>query len=197
MEEFDLAKELEEPTEEIIEAQDFEESEPESNADDFENFETEIEDIDPEDEPPKAKKFNAKKIAYYWIRSFNIIQKRVMKSLYKKTILQKGDQEAVERNIQQEDAGIVIGEPEKGTPEYFQRQRMEKFLKYCEAAPFTDDEVEMLVDPLAQVVEKYKALQLTPEGQLALAVFFVMLPRLDPLFPSLTKMFEKKVKAES
>lgn len=113
------------------------------------------------------------------------------KTLYPKYLLEDGDEEALnDLNTKVRtlcpplDASQVIKEETEAKPALAQiLLRYEKTSKAIKDAPFTADERESLVKPLAALVKKYAFLQFGPETMFFFAVCLVMLPRITPLIP--------------
>lgn len=60
-------------------------------------------------------------------------------------------------------------------------KKYEAFEKYVKSLPFTKEEVEFMVEPIEQVIEKY-GMDLGPEWFLGMALFSVLGSRLRPIF---------------
>lgn len=197
----DLERELEDETEEAQTEEDFEEPDdfptPE-DIDDNDDFDHEMitpdEEEDDDDgayrDDPEFTKDYFHKTAHRWVKAFNALQKSILRRSYKKSILQKGDAEKAKEwqrkkaqtNAKFED--IVDGDWEV-------QERLERYMKAVEELPFTKDEAEDIAAPLAELVEKYRHLRMSPEMALIVAVTIAMLPRLEPIFPNVNDWFSK------
>jgi|GEM_PF-3353140 len=191
-EEIDLEKELDKSTEEINTAPDFEEAEPEENEDDFEEDYSALMDEDGDmdesaPEPTHTKEY-IKKTADRLVSAFDILQRAIMKPLYKKTMLRPGDADKAKKWARERENGQKIEDIVAG--DYDTKERLDAYVKALETLPLSDDDKEAIADPLSELVEKYRHLQLSPEWALVFAVGIVMLPRLEPLLPNMKDLFK-------
>lgn len=145
------------------------------------------------DEPaPAPTPADAKKSARRLIDFVDNLQKPLLVNAYKSTVLLDGDYEKVQEYHKQREARGKFSFQEAITEDdafYDVSKRFEEYMELVKAAPFTDDEKDSLSGPLAEVLEKHTAFQLTPEVALLLAVAMVMLPRVAPLIPMFKKGF--------
>ena len=143
-------------------------------------------------EPPadavKDKNFWTKQ-AKFWLGTFNMLQKKVMPFVYKKTILQEGDSVLLNdwREKKRQNPNLTIEDAiTEDDKLYHALDRYERLDAACGSVAFTDEEMQTLTEPLAAVLEKHQAGGSSPETQLAIALVIVMLPRLLPFFPGLS-----------
>lgn len=193
--EIDLEKELDQETESTQTGSDFEpDLGPAPSADDFDMDE----DWPVEDEPEPTQQDQSRftpdylrKTANRWVRAFDSLQRALIRPLYKKTILHEGDEaKAKAWTRKYEETGgkmqdIIAGDWET-------KERLDRYTKAMESLPLSDDEREAIAEPLSELIEKYKHLQMSPEWALVFAVAIVMLPRLEPVFPSIRDLFKGK-----
>lgn len=105
------------------------------------------------------------------------LQTTVLKRyVYPKTILVKGDKDKLRR---------YFDENERSEDVFDAYKRYQKLVEYSEALPFDKEDKERIIKPLSRIIQKYQTKALSPEWTLVLAVLIVMLPRLQPLFPSI------------
>ena len=105
------------------------------------------------------------------------LQTTVLKRyVYPKTILEKGDKDKLRRYFDENERSEDVFEAHK---------RYLKLVEYSEALPFEKEDKERIIKPLSRIIHKYQTKTLSPEWTLVLAVLIVMLPRLQPLFPSI------------
>jgi len=170
--------------------------EPVADSDDFgpepETPEVVSASDDDETEPSAPTPEDAHKSARRLLIFVDNLQKPLLVAAYRKSILLPGDEEKL-REHQREKAKrpkYSMQEAISEDSEFFDvSERAKEFFKLVDAAPFTEDEKESLTGPLSEVLEKYTALQLTPEMALLAAVAMVMLPRVAPLIPMFRKGF--------
>lgn len=147
---------------------------------------------------PKASEIftteKAKSTAHTWVKWFNSLMKMSFPWFYEKTVLRKGDKEKmsdfVARNKDKSEVEmsyLSATDPEMRPV----TNRFERYAKACEQVPLSEDEMNMIAEPLSELIIKYKAMQLGPEWSLVIAVFIVMLPRFEPLMPGLGQLFTK------
>lgn len=159
-------------------ADDFDAEEPEETADD---------QIQEPDRPPMGAN-EAKVSARWYIKAFNLVQKTILKPIYRSRLLQEGDIEKVrEASKRAKEAGAkhIQDLYAEGDPMYDVCARFDRYLDAVNDLPLTKDEQSELLEPLAAVIEKYRWMQMGPEGQLLLAVFVIMAPRLEPALPGI------------
>lgn len=207
MTKIDLEKELGKATEEVKAAPGVDDM-PTPNEPSEEDFELEeleesegLEGLDdPDEENHRITGASLKTMALRIVKAFNVVQKRTFLPLYKKRILQSGDEDVAANwlNVQETNKNFDWEQTVTKNPEnYAIYKRVSKFQQLCEELPLTEDEINDIADPLAEVMEKRESLRMSPEGALALAVFLVMLPRIEPILPGLGSIFKKaKEKAE-
>lgn len=146
----------------------------------------------PVDEPITAAK--AQSMAQRWVKTFSSVMKFGFSFLYKKTILQPGDEKAMGDFVRDHK-----GQSEKemqdaihtGHPLFDVSNRFEKYMKAVEEIPLSQDEIDSIAEPLQELIIKYKNLQLGPEWMLVISVGIVMLPRLSPMI-DFNKIFTPK-----
>lgn len=159
-----------------------------------EHFEEEVQPVQPKPEAPAPTQAMIRKMAASWVNKFNTLIRMIFTPIYKMKILEEGDIEKIaafrKKNPGLSDAKLdeAIHNDSEMWPVV---NRMDKFMKVVKEVPFTEEEKEDLIEPLAQLIEKYKKLQLGPEWMLAISVFLVMLPRIEPLFPNISKFFTR------
>ncbi len=137
----------------------------------------------------------ARSMATRWVKTFSSAMKVFFSWSYKKTILKPGDEQAMAEFVK-----AHKGQSEKemqdaitnDSPMYDVSNRFDKYLKACESIPLDQDEIDSIAEPLEELIIKYKNLQLTPEWMLVISVGLVMLPRVTPLMPDLSKLFAGK-----
>ena len=66
--------------------------------------------------------------------------------------------------------------------------RIHELDQLVKGAPLSDEEKDMLIEPLGAVLEKYRWMQAGPEAQLLLALVVIMAPRIAPFFGSKTQL---------
>lgn len=191
----DLEKELAKETEYIHDQPEVEEEE-EPAPDDL-DLDEELPDEEEPVEDDTPSRDSLQKMAMRWVKAFNAVQKMALRPVYRKTILQPGDHESAEEALKayKENPGVRVEEVfqgDKGT-----MRRIEKFLDAMNELPFTDDEMESLADPLAEVIEKHRSLRMSPEAALVLSLLIVMLPRIEPVIPGLAKALKKAVNKDA
>lgn len=162
---------------------------PDLDPDDFEPGEpADLVDPDNDAEPAKNRAFFRRQ-AKQFVKTFDVAQKTVLGSIvYPKAILEPGDRELVadyrvKYKTSRKSNRLEI--PAKGDELYDALQRYEKLDQACSELPLTPEEQADLIAPLTDVLEKHERKALTPEWALVVAVFLVMLPRLEPMFPKL------------
>lgn len=156
-----------------------------------------LDDDDAEDEPAAPSKSVLKKSATRIVKAFSSVVKLLAKKVYPAKILEPGDGELHAQIRAQVDAApksqktdvfnSLIAQPEAA-------EMYERFLacqSAIEAAPLDQEEIEAIAEPLSDCLEKWKAAP-GPETALIIAVLVVMLPRIEPLFPGLSKAFGAK-----
>lgn len=156
----------------------------------------------PPGEVPKKPSRSFKKIATSFVKTFeSVVLKMGAKWAYPQILLKEGDAELVvdfrerlkvvpEREQNSFSANILLENNDLRSA----LTRVEKAMDCIHNAPLSKDEFDMLVDPLAEVIEKYKWMQVGPEANLLLAVIIIMIPRVEPLFPGLMSQIDSKVR---
>ncbi|MEL6558340.1 MAG: hypothetical protein AAFQ94_09160 [Bacteroidota bacterium] len=184
----DLIDELNEATKPV------EEFKPDAEIDqeiDSEDFDETPELDEPVIDEPVTSPGGFKRMAKRWIKTFNVFQKTLLKPAYKKSMLQTGDIDKMAKYKEHAESTkkdvTDIYHSHEGSYEVF--QRFERYARAVEDLPLTQEEIDDLTEPLAEVIQKYSYMQVGPEGQLLLAVLVIMLPRIEPVFPSITKLF--------
>ncbi len=137
----------------------------------------------------------ARTMATRWVKTFSNAMKVFFSWTYRKSILKPGDEQAMAEFVK-----AHKGESEKqmqdaitsDSPMYDVSNRFDKYMKACESIPLDQDEIDSIAEPLQELIVKYKTLQLSPEWMLVISVAFVMLPRVTPLMPDLSKLFAGK-----
>ena len=135
-----------------------------------------------EQEPPQPA--NWKQQAKMYLKSLDRIQRMVLPFLYKKAILEENDPAnlAAYQAKRAADKSLTVADAISDNDElYWTLERYRELDEACTAIPLTDEDYQYLTDPLGQVIQKHRALQAGPEGQLVLALLIVMTPRLAPL----------------
>ena len=192
--EFDFAAELAQATEpaELPDGEFVDEAaqagEPPIDEEDFDEEETET--YSEEDEEPGYAP-DPKVSARRWIKAINVLQKGILRRMYKKKILNEGDDEKVRKwkRDHQINPNARIEDVLEGDAETF--DRVDRFMKAVEELPFTEDDINDMAEPLSEVIQKYKRLQMSPELALVISVMIVMLPRIEPVMPGFTRIFRR------
>jgi hypothetical protein len=156
--------------------------------DEAEEVETETEK-DPENEIPLSKA-EIKKAAKRWIGLFDKMQKPFLVNAYEKAILKPGDEQLLkshQKNVDLTGPKKIKDAISENDDLYYVLKRYDEYIDACKNIPFSEEEKEMIAEPLAELVEKYKKMHLSPEMALVAAVVMVMLPRVEPLFPQFFK----------
>ena len=148
--------------------------------------------------PPVKEEINplkARGMAARWVKTINSGMKMLFASVYKSTMLKPGDVKAMEEFVR-----AHKGQSEKemqdaitnDSPMFDVSNRFDKYLKAVEKIPLDQDEMDSLTEPLEELILKYKNMQLTPEWMFAISVGMIMIPRVAPLWPDVTKIFATK-----
>lgn len=155
-------------------------------------------DFEPGPEPAAAKPVEAftpdraRATANTWLKWFNSLLKISFPYLYKKTVLRPGDQERMAQFVRsnagksEREMETIISSDDTMWPV---KTRFDKYLKACEEIELSQDEINHIAEPLAELIVKYRWMQLSPEWSLVIAVCIVMLPRFEPMIPNLAKVF--------
>lgn len=134
----------------------------------------------------------ALKTARSWVRSFSKLLKMIFKPVYRGTVLAKGDIEKMQE-FRNKNRGLSETQMEEALHSqhdlYPVANRFDKYLKAVESIELEQDEIDAIAEPLSECIIKYRNLQLGPEWMLLFAVAMVMLPRLTPMIPDLSKIF--------
>lgn len=134
----------------------------------------------------------ALKTARSWVRSFSKLLKMIFKPVYRGTVLAKGDIEKMQE-FRNKNRGLSETQMEEALHSqhdlYPVANRFDKYLKAVESIELEQDEIDAIAEPLSECIIKYRSLQLGPEWMLLFAVAMVMLPRLTPMMPDLSKIF--------
>jgi hypothetical protein len=176
------------------------EAEPVQNVqpdpDDFDEPEEEAPEEPQPEEPVKDKSFY-KRSAARMVKAFSSLLKVGAKKVYKKSVLKPGDIEEmselkkrIELSGKPQDRAIADAVSDNDKL-YHVFKRFEEYDRLVKEAPLTEEEQEILIEPLSEVIEKHKFLQAGPEAALLMAVLIIMLPRLEPMFPNVKNMFNK------
>ncbi|MDJ1494550.1 hypothetical protein QNI19_16515 [Cytophagaceae bacterium DM2B3-1] len=156
---------------------------PSFSTDDFAD-----EAIQPPADTVKDKNFWTKQ-AKFWLGTFNMLQKKALPFIYKKSILKEGDSVILNdwREKKRKNPNLLIEDAITEDDQLFHAlDRYEQLDAACSSIAFTEEEMQTLTEPLAAVLEKHQAGGSSPETQLAIALVIVMLPRLLPFFPGLS-----------
>lgn len=143
------------------------------------------------------QKASYKRSAERYVKAFNSLLKVGLPGWYRSKIMKKGDFEKINEYRKKKELDPRFNLEDAITSDdhlYKAFKRYEKLEEYINDAPLTADEQKDLVEPLSEVIEKYKFLQMGPEGQLLLSVGLIMLPRLEPMFPNLSGFVERVLK---
>lgn len=144
-------------------------------------------------EPITAAK--AKGMAQRWVKTFSSGLKLLFTAVYKSSILKPGDAEKMQELVRQNKGKSdkeIFDAINANDPIYDVSNRFEKYMKAVDEIPLSQDEIDSIAEPLEELIVKYKALQLTPEWMLVISVGLVMLPRVVPIMPDLSKIFQPK-----
>lgn len=122
------------------------------------------------------------------------------KKVYAAAILEEGDIEKI-NEVNREIRLATPVAPEETLKLAIEREptlaevvlRFDAYHTAVKGAPFTDDEKQLLRQPLADVIEKYSWLHLGPEMILLITVCIVMTPRITPLFPGFTGLMAESL----
>ncbi|MBO0946988.1 hypothetical protein [Fibrella forsythiae] len=149
---------------------------------------------DPGAEPTKNRAFFRRQ-ATQFVKTFNVAQKTVLSSVvYPKTILEPGDKQLVADyrvKYKTRSKSNKLEIPAEGDELYDALRRYEQLDQAISELPLSAEEQADLIAPLTDVLEKHQQKALTPEWALVVAVFLVMLPRLEPVFPKLFSSLTK------
>jgi hypothetical protein len=146
---------------------------------------------------PEYSPTKAKSTAKTWTKWLSSLMRFTFPYFYKRTILAKGDVEKMKVFVDQH-KGMSEKQMEdaiNNDQEMFSvNTRFDRYLKAIDSVKFTDEEMDYIAEPLSDLIIKYRHLQLGPEWSLVLAVAIVMLPRFEPMFPGLGKIFSSAEK---
>lgn len=160
-----------------------------SMIEDVETEEEKEQKVKPEPEPMSADK--KKRMALRFVKVWDFMQKEIMKFGYKRSILKKDDIKKI-KAFRDKNEGLSekqINNKLATDPDLSGIvSRMDKFLVATKSLALTPDEKEDLAEPMMELIEKYAYLRLGPEGSFALTAFFIMLPRLEPIFPNIADL---------
>jgi hypothetical protein len=160
-------------------------------SDDFEEpktIETETEKETISDIP--LSKEALKKASLRWIGLFDHLQKPFLVNAYSKAILKPGDTEALtdaQKRYDLSNEKKIQEAVSENDHLYGILKRFDEYQQAIKGISFTEEEKEMIAEPLAEVVEIYKNMHMSPQMALLAAVAMVMLPRIEPIFPQLFK----------
>lgn len=173
----DLTEELAAPTPKVTYQLDdsFEDEEKDEAGDDGPGID--FDDDDQEDEVKPLSKADARSLAKQLVDDLSALQKTALAGfVYPNTILRKGD-----FTLEKESRNGIFS-PEHAAA----KERMAEYEHKLAELPFTKEEKEQIAKPLAAVILKYQSMmKISAEFSLVLAVFLVMLPRLEPLLSNL------------
>jgi hypothetical protein len=152
-----------------------------------EHFEPVVDELQQQAPEPEFTSSAAKSTARRYLQMASSFLKLILRPIYKKTILQKQDiSKMAEFNRKNS------GKSEKQMEEALHSEsemwpvvnRFERYMKAVKEIPFDDDELEMMATPLSELIIKHKALRLSPEWMMVIAVSMVMLPRITNMIPT-------------
>lgn len=144
-------------------------------------------------EPMTAAK--AKGMAQRWVKTFSSGLKLLLSAVYKKSLLKPGDEEKMAELVRQNRGKSdkeIFDAINSNDPIYDVSNRFEAYIKAVDEIPLSQEEIDSIAEPLEELIQKYKSLQLGPEWMLVISVGIVMLPRVVPLMPDLSKIFQPK-----
>ena len=182
----DLIAEMARPTDQVADAVDPDEAQPDPN--DFDEGYSQAGlgddpdgDLPPPDPAPNKSFWRSQ--ARMWVNAFNTLQQSVLGSyVYPKAILEPADRRKLNR-FKEKSKG-------KRKEDLFLDDDIQAVLdRYAELdsqigkLPFSADEKETLTAPLADLLAKHQQGKLSPEVALLIAVSIVMIPRLAPGLP--------------
>jgi hypothetical protein len=141
---------------------------------------------------PALSRSTIEKMAASWINRLDTFNRLVYTPLYRWSILEKEDLKQY-----QEFKRKHSGESEKEVSEAIKSddamwnisQRMDKCATAINKVPYTKEEKEDLIQPMADLIEKYKKLQLGPEWMFVIAFGFSTLARIEPFIPDFKTLF--------
>jgi hypothetical protein len=180
--------------------------EPETSGDSLgDNFEPAGKTIELKPEPgtpaegqpatPPVSRADIERMAASWIDKADVFQRMCFKPTYTWALLEKGDLEAF-KEFERKNSGMTDKEISDAISNddkmWSISQRMKKCAAAIEKVPYTKEEKEDLLKPMADLIEKYKKLQLGPEWMLLISLFFIMLPRVEPFMPDIRKWFSSE-----
>lgn len=139
---------------------------------------------------------SAKKSSSRYIKLLNLFMVMSFPPIYRATILEPDDikkmSEYRRKNSGKTDKQIddALHSDDEMWPIV---NRFDKYMKAVQDIPLDADEQEMLAEPLAEVLTKYKKAHLSPGWQLAITAALIMAPRIIPTLPdSISKIFKGK-----
>lgn len=152
------------------------------------HFDPPLGETQPQDPPIDIGK--AQSIAMRYVKMFSSFMKMLLTPLYRKTILEDDDIKKMQAFRQKHH-----GKSEKEMDEAVHSDhdmwpvvnRFDQYMKAVQEIPLDEDEKKMIAEPLGEVIQKYKAFQLSPEWMLLIAVAMVMFPRMVKLIPDVNK----------
>lgn len=166
-----------------------------------ENFDTSmIQDVEIESEEPRPAEKEAEpmsqdkkqRMALRFVKVWDFLQKSIMKWGYKRSILKEDDVQKVKDFREKHSNTLTDRQIQDRMTNDSELSsiisRMDRFLKATETLALTADEKEELAEPMMELIEKYAYMRLSPEGSFALTAFFIMLPRLEPIFPNIADL---------
>ena len=130
-----------------------------------------------EDEVKPLGKAEARALAKQLVDDFSALQKTALAGfVYPNTILKKGDF-TLEKEYKQGSRSVAHDAA---------KSRVDEYEHMVSTLPFTREEKDQIAKPLSAVILKYQTMvKMGPEFSLVLAVFLVMLPRLEPMLANL------------
>jgi hypothetical protein len=150
-------------------------------------------------EPEERKSIRA--VAKTYAKWFSHGLKLLAKFIYPAKLLKEGDPETIGTFKE-----ALAAQPPRKQDDFFNQsleenpelgfalRRMERVQSLIDESPLTEEEMEILIDPLVGVIQKYQWMQVGPEAELVIALFLIMTPRIEPLFPGVMGMIDKKMK---
>lgn len=140
---------------------------------------------EPAAEEPVSKS-SANEMAKFCVNMFSGLMKMLFVPLYKWSILEEGDIKKM-REFRNKHKGQSEKQMEEAlsndSPMWPVVTRFDKYMEAVDGAALTDEEKDMIIDPLSNCIVHYNW-KFSPGWMLALAVSFVILPRITRLIPS-------------
>lgn len=154
-----------------------------------------IQDAEVVEGPPVTEKEREefRSSARRYVRTFNSLLKLIFPPLYRRKVMHPGDSKLISDYKREKDLNPNFKLSDAISSEdklYYALKRYEALEQYISDIPLTQDEQNDLAEPLAELIEKRRAMKLTPELSLLLSAGIIMIPRLEPFFPSITNIFK-------